>query len=283
MAISQPLQHLYTDRIPVHYGPDRGPSSNLPPRLIRHPWISRFCLSLPSLYAFFPRRPTPSDLWSYPRRGWSRRTECHREKWEWHKPSSIPNCECRFAICYPKNCDREGYCTIMCMLVQCWKPLVRILSSDHMPLSYPFQHSGSYILGPLKSRLSRELGTSHSEFSLLLSAYSLNSTWTPLIGGLLAARLGTTITSILATGILLLGQILLLIGNIIGSIRLMVWDPLTCLSSPNIYQFQTLGMFVFGLGVSPLAVIQETIIVRFFKSHGKLLLASGFNILTNVN
>lgn len=28
------------------------------------------------------------------------------------------------------------------------------------------------------------------------------------------------------------------------------------------------GMFVFGLGVSPLAVVQETIIVRFFKSHG---------------
>ncbi|KAG5634807.1 hypothetical protein H0H81_000718, partial [Sphagnurus paluster] len=28
------------------------------------------------------------------------------------------------------------------------------------------------------------------------------------------------------------------------------------------------GLFVFGLGVSPLAVVQETIIVRFFKSHG---------------
>lgn len=27
-------------------------------------------------------------------------------------------------------------------------------------------------------------------------------------------------------------------------------------------------MFVFGFGVSPLAVVQETIIVRFFKSHG---------------
>lgn len=30
----------------------------------------------------------------------------------------------------------------------------------------------------------------------------------------------------------------------------------------------TFGLFVFGLGVSPLAVVQETIIVRFFKSHG---------------
>jgi hypothetical protein len=36
-----------------------------------------------------------------------------------------------------------------------------------------------------------------------------------------------------------------------GSVRLMVF-----------------GMFIYGLGVSPLAVIQETIIVRFFRSHG---------------
>ena len=28
------------------------------------------------------------------------------------------------------------------------------------------------------------------------------------------------------------------------------------------------GLFVFGIGLSPLSVVQETIIVRFFKSHG---------------
>ncbi|KAH9486909.1 Major facilitator superfamily domain-containing protein 1 [Psilocybe cubensis] len=112
-------------------------------------------------------------------------------------------------------------------------------------------HYATNILGPLKSRLKRELGTSHTEFGLLLSAYSLNSTWTPLVGGILASRLGTTYTSILATGVILLGQIFLLFGDIWADIRLM-----------------TLGLFIFGLGVSPLAVVQETIIVRFFKSHG---------------
>ena len=30
----------------------------------------------------------------------------------------------------------------------------------------------------------------------------------------------------------------------------------------------TVGMFIFGLGISPLSVVQETIIVRFFKSQG---------------
>ncbi len=47
------------------------------------------------------------------------------------------------------------------------------------------------------------------------------------------------------------GQACLLIGNLSDSARIMA-----------------LGMFVFGMGVSPLAVVQETIIVRFFKSHG---------------
>ncbi|KAI0067687.1 MFS general substrate transporter [Artomyces pyxidatus] len=112
-------------------------------------------------------------------------------------------------------------------------------------------HYGSYILSPLKSRLSREMGTSNTEFSLLISAFSLNSTWTPLVGGIMASRLGTTFTSVLATGVILSGLTILLIGDVVEDVRLM-----------------TLGMFVFGLGVSPLSVVQETIIVRFFKSHG---------------
>ncbi|KAF8872127.1 major facilitator superfamily domain-containing protein [Gymnopilus junonius] len=122
-------------------------------------------------------------------------------------------------------------------------------------------HYASNILGPLKSRLHRELGTSHTEFGLLLSSFSLNSTWTPLVGGLVASRLGTTFTSILATGVILMGQIFLLCGDIWGDIRLMA-----------------LGLFIFGLGVSPLAVVQETIIVRFFKSHG-LGLSMAFGLI----
>jgi hypothetical protein len=63
------------------------------------------------------------------------------------------------------------------------------------------------MLGPLKSRLSREFGTDNAEFSLLISALSLNSTWTPLVGGLLTSKLGTAFTSILATGVIFLGTI----------------------------------------------------------------------------
>ena len=67
----------------------------------------------------------------------------------------------------------------------------------------------------------------------------------------MTARLGTALSSIVATSIILTGQVVLLIGDLWGSVRLMV-----------------LGMFIFGLGISPIAVVQETIIVRYFKDHG---------------
>ncbi|KAF8445966.1 major facilitator superfamily domain-containing protein [Boletus edulis BED1] len=112
-------------------------------------------------------------------------------------------------------------------------------------------HYASYTLAPLKSRLSRELGTSNTEFGLLISAFSLNGTWTPLVGGMLASKLGTTLASIFATGLVFLGQLLLVFGESVENVRLM-----------------TFGLFIYGLGLGPLAVIQESIIVRFFHSHG---------------
>ncbi|KAL4070961.1 MFS general substrate transporter [Scleroderma citrinum] len=112
-------------------------------------------------------------------------------------------------------------------------------------------HYASWTLGPLKSRLARELGTSDVEFSLLISALSLNGTWTPLLGGVMASKLGTTLTSIIATGVVFGGQALVLLGDMQGSVRLMVF-----------------GLFVFGLGTSPLSVVQESIIVRLFNTHG---------------
>lgn len=66
--------------------------------------------------------------------------------------------------------------------------------------------SATYILGPLKSRLSREMGTSNTEFGLLLAALSSSGTWTPLVGGIMTARLGTTVSSIAATGAVFLGN-----------------------------------------------------------------------------
>jgi len=47
------------------------------------------------------------------------------------------------------------------------------------------------------------------------------------------------------------GLSILLAGDLVEDVKLM-----------------TVGMFVFGLGISPLSVVQETIIVKFFKTQG---------------
>jgi len=92
----------------------------------------------------------------------------------------------------------------MRMFLEHWKSLVRMdCSIRKLSLT---SCSAVNILGPLKSQLHQQLGTSHTEFGLLLSAYSLNSTWTPFIGGILASKLGTNSMSILTTGIILLGD-----------------------------------------------------------------------------
>jgi hypothetical protein len=72
--------------------------------------------------------------------------------------------------------------------------------------NHTFSSSATYILGPLKSRLSREMGTSNTEFGLLLAALSSSGTWTPLVGGIITARLGTAVSSTIATGTVFLGS-----------------------------------------------------------------------------
>jgi MFS family permease len=72
-----------------------------------------------------------------------------------------------------------------------------------------------------------------------------------VVGGLLASHFGTALSSVIATSLILTGQVILLFGDLTGSVKTMAF-----------------GMFIFGLGTSPLSVIQETIIIRFFKNHG---------------
>jgi hypothetical protein len=100
--------------------------------------------------------------------------------------------------------------------------------------------------------------------------WKVNNTWTPLVAGLLATTLGTAWSSLIATSLILLGQSILFLGRRMTSIGTMA-----------------AGLFVFGLGASPLSVVQvgipffpiqhtlliahipqETIIVRFFSNHG---------------
>jgi hypothetical protein len=97
----------------------------------------------------------------------------------------------------------------------------------------------------------------------------LNNTWTPLVGGLLTAKIGTPRASILATGIIFLGQLLVLVSTGAGSSE----EP----GSQGNIKGMAAGLFIFGMGVSPLAVVQETMCVS--RLRARLARASWRSIL----
>ncbi|BEI83248.1 hypothetical protein CcaverHIS002_0311160 [Cutaneotrichosporon cavernicola] len=120
-------------------------------------------------------------------------------------------------------------------------------------------HFLMYVSGPIKSKLHRELGSTNSQFSLMISALNLNSTWTPLVAGILVARYGTAASSLVTTGFILLGAVILYVGVYSGAIAIMA-----------------LGYFLFGLGSTPLMVVQETLLARLSPGgHLGLSLALG--------
>src|SRR5258708_12488945 len=80
---------------------------------------------------------------------------------------------------------------------------------------------------------------SNLQFSAMVASYSVNKTWTPVVAGLIASQFGTARSSLFATSLILLGQIILLLGRRAASVALMA-----------------AGLFVFGLGVSPVSVVQ---------------------------
>ncbi|BEJ06583.1 hypothetical protein CcaverHIS641_0311050 [Cutaneotrichosporon cavernicola] len=87
----------------------------------------------------------------------------------------------------------------------------------------------------------------------------LNSTWTPLVAGILVARYGTAASSLVTTGFILLGAVILYVGVYSGAIAIMA-----------------LGYFLFGLGSTPLMVVQETLLARLSPGgHLGLSLALG--------
>ncbi|GAA5913368.1 hypothetical protein JCM6882_004102 [Rhodosporidiobolus microsporus] len=107
-------------------------------------------------------------------------------------------------------------------------------------------HYATYTLGPIK----KSLGTSEGGFAALISAFELLNTVTPLVSGFLVPRFGAAACGLVATGSVLLGQIIVCLaqsseGGVSGNLGGMVF-----------------GLLVFGAGISPLAVVQETIILK---------------------
>ncbi|SCV67840.1 BQ2448_5451 [Microbotryum intermedium] len=149
------------------------------------------------------------------------------------------------------------------------------------------QHYGAYLLGPLKHTLKASEGNfscqshrraGHSsqhpvtdstgplDFTTkaLISSFELSNTITPLISGLLVPKFGAAKVGLFSTGIVLCGLLLVVHGQLSdgegGGMRSV--------------GTMTLGLFIFGLGLAPIAVVQESIILRHNSSHSTTMARS---------
>ncbi|SGZ18001.1 BQ5605_C020g09157 [Microbotryum silenes-dioicae] len=158
-------------------------------------------------------------------------------------------------------------------------------------------HYGAYLLGPLKhslktsegnfsceSRLTLHLrlhgfmhsgaaamwgwavsqhsvidsaGALHSTLKALISSFELSNTITPLISGLLVPKFGAARVGLFSTAIVLCGLLLVVYGQLDDGEGGGVRSIGTMIS----------GLLVFGLGLAPIAVVQESIILRHNTSN----------------
>ena len=73
-------------------------------------------------------------------------------------------------------------------------------------------HYSQDCIGPLKDILKGQLDMSDSQISLILGSNLVANTVVPVIAGVLVARFGTLPSSLVATGVLFLGQLINLIA-----------------------------------------------------------------------
>ncbi|CAG8642522.1 2182_t:CDS:2 [Rhizophagus irregularis] len=112
-------------------------------------------------------------------------------------------------------------------------------------------HFASHIIGPMKGILMEQLDLTNTQFSLLVASLTLCNTVIPIVSGLLVTRFGTTRSSLVITTIILLGMIIFTVASWNGKVGIMI-----------------VGFIVFGMGLAPLTIVQETIIVQFFQGNG---------------
>jgi MFS family permease len=114
--------------------------------------------------------------------------------------------------------------------------------------------------GALVVYIQNDLHVDSFQYNLLYSVYSWPNTILVFFGGILVDKLGTRVSGLIFTSIVLVGQCIYALGATIGSFDLMIF-----------------GRFVFGLGGESLAVVQSTITSHWF-SGNELAMAFGITI-----
>jgi len=120
------------------------------------------------------------------------------------------------------------------------------------------RHYSTYTLGPIK----KSLGTSESGFAALVSSFEVLNTVSPLLSGFLVPRYGAAACALVATGAVLVGQLVVCMSSAAegGVGKNVGWT--------------VVGLLVFGSGTSPLAVVQESIILKHNSASSKFVARS---------
>jgi MFS family permease len=122
-------------------------------------------------------------------------------------------------------------------------------------------HYSQDCIGPLKDILEKDLAISDSQMSLILGSNLVANTIVPIVAGVLVARFGTLKSSLVATSVLFLGQAITLLAVIHGSVHGMIFG--LCLFGYSAERF----CINLSSGISPLALIQETLVVQVFEGE----------------
>lgn len=117
---------------------------------------------------------------------------------------------------------------------------------------------GSYFaydsVGAIENSLMKKLGIGQSEIGMMYTMYSIAAILTLLAGGLMIDRLGTRMSSLIFSGLIVIGA------------SVVAW-------APNLNTLYA-GRFIFGAGSECLIICQSAIVARWFKGK-ELALAFG--------
>ncbi|KAJ2565343.1 hypothetical protein GGH12_001511 [Coemansia sp. RSA 1822] len=109
----------------------------------------------------------------------------------------------------------------------------------------------THTLGALKSTIKKELDITNTQYGALQSTVSAVNTVLPILGGLFIDSFGTNSGSLIATSLIMLGNLIISLSTHMQSFSTMV-----------------AGRILYGLGSGSITVVQETILGSWFKGKG---------------
>ncbi|PIA14939.1 MFS general substrate transporter, partial [Coemansia reversa NRRL 1564] len=112
-------------------------------------------------------------------------------------------------------------------------------------------HYSAHTLGALKSTIKKELDITNTQYGALQSSVSAVNTILPVLGGLFIDAFGTTSGSLIATFLIMLGNLTISLSTHMQSFSAMV-----------------VGRILYGLGSGTITVVQETILGSWFRGKG---------------